>query len=229
MTDRVLGVDACKTGWIGIVLERDRVWAHYASTIGELVSTAESAGELAVVGIDMPIGLPDVGRRRADVQARQVVGPRRSSVFTTPVRPAVDAGDYAATVRVSRELTGGGISVQAFSLMTRIREVDTWVRECTQRVVEVHPEVSFAWMAGATLLDSKHTWAGVERRRGLLNEAGIKLATDLGDAGRAAGVDDVLDAAAAAWSARRVAARTAISLPDPPESFSDGLPCAIWA
>jgi predicted RNase H-like nuclease len=43
-----------------------------------------------------------------------------------------------------------------------------------------------------------------------------------------AGVDDVLDAAIAAWTARRVASGQARAVPDPPERFSDGLPCAIW-
>jgi predicted RNase H-like nuclease len=41
-------------------------------------------------------------------------------------------------------------------------------------------------------------------------------------------VDDVLDAAAAAWTALRVSQGAARCLPDPPETFSDGLPCAIW-
>ena len=221
-------MDACKTGWVGIVLDCRRTSAYHASTIVELVSAAEAAGELAVVAIDIPIGLPDAGRRRADVQARKMVGPRWSSVFITPVRPALQADDHASAVRVSQELTNDGISIQAFSLKQKILEVDAWVREETHRVVEVHPEVSFARMAGAPLVDSKTTWAGAERRRELLNEAGIRFVGHLGDAGRAARVDDVLDAAAAAWSARRVAVGRAISLPDPPEMFG-GLTCAIWA
>ncbi|MFD8862917.1 DUF429 domain-containing protein, partial [Streptomyces sp. NPDC059590] len=40
--------------------------------------------------------------------------------------------------------------------------------------------------------------------------------------------DDVMDAAAAAWSAHRIALGTAVSLPDPPETTRDGLPVAIW-
>jgi len=64
-------------------------------------------------------------------------------------------------------------------------------------------------------------------RRGLLAEAGIVLA-DLGPAGLRAGVDDVLDAAAVAWSARRVGLGTAIARPDPPEIFADGIACAVW-
>jgi predicted RNase H-like nuclease len=41
-------------------------------------------------------------------------------------------------------------------------------------------------------------------------------------------VDDVLDAAAVAWTARRYVDGAARSLPDPPEAFADGWPAAIW-
>jgi predicted RNase H-like nuclease len=41
------------------------------------------------------------------------------------------------------------------------------------------------------------------------------------------GVDDVLDAAAAAWSACRILNGQAKSLPDPPEVV-DGYPVAVW-
>jgi len=44
-----------------------------------------------------------------------------------------------------------------------------------------------------------------------------------------AAVDDVLDAAAAAWTARRYANGQAQSMPGTPEVFSDGIECAIWA
>ena len=44
-----------------------------------------------------------------------------------------------------------------------------------------------------------------------------------------ADIDDVLDAAAAAWSARRIAAGEAISLPAHPPVDTRGRPIAIWA
>jgi len=50
-----------------------------------------------------------------------------------------------------------------------------------------------------------------------------------GEAGDKAAVDDVLDAAVAAWSARRYAEGTATALPAPPEVFDDGPAAAIWA
>jgi predicted RNase H-like nuclease len=62
----------------------------------------------------------------------------------------------------------------------------------------------------------------------LLAETGIVLPGDLGPAGEEAAVDDVLDAAAAAWTALRVFRGEAQPCPDPPELFSDGLASAIW-
>ena len=229
MTDRVLGVDACRGGWVGVVLDGDAASAYLAPTIAALVRAVDADGVAAVVAIDIPIGLADAGPRRADLLARPLVGRRASAVFRTPVRRALEAVDHATAVRVNRELAGEGVSIQAYSLREKILDVDAWVRKRDRRVVEVHPEVSFAAMAGAPLPDGKNTWAGVERRRALLAGAGIILRGELGAAGRAARVDDVLDAAAAAWTARRVAAGTAGCVPDPPEVFSDGLPCAIWA
>ncbi|NKQ55808.1 DUF429 domain-containing protein [Amycolatopsis sp. K13G38] len=222
---RVLGADACRAGWVGVTL--DDVRAYVAATIGELVELAEADGPVEVVGIDIPIGLPDRGRRQADVLARQAIGPLRSSVFMTPVRAALEAPDHRTASAINCEQAGEGVSIQAYGLRMKLLQVDAWVRTQDRRVVEIHPEVTFAELAGAPLTASKHTWAGAATRNGLLADAGVVL-SDLGPAGRRAGVDDVLDTAAVAWSARRVAGGTARALPDPPEVFGDGLPCAVW-
>jgi predicted RNase H-like nuclease len=94
------------------------------------------------------------------------------------------------------------------------------------RVAEVHPELCFARLAGQPLPDSKRTWTGAMHRRRLL--ADNVLPDDLGPAGRAAAIDDVLDAAAAAWTARRIALGQALPLPDPPEPLANGHTAAIW-
>jgi predicted RNase H-like nuclease len=225
---RVLGVDACKSGWIGVVLSEGAVSAHAAAEIGGLVEEAAAGGPLAVVAVDIPVGLPDTGRRQADVLVRKAVGPLWPSVFMTPVRPALEAADYATAAELSRRLAGEGISRQAFALQARVLQVDRWVRQAPHRVVEVHPEASFAELAGAALQSRKSSWAGIALRRRLLAGAGISLPDDLGPAGEKAAVDDVLDAAAAAWTAVRVLRGQARSTPSPPELFSDGLPSSIW-
>ena len=224
----MLGIDACKAGWVGIVLSQGTVSAHLAARIGDLVEDASSSGPLSVIAIDIPIGLPDRGRRQADLLIRKAVGPRWASVFMTPVRPSLEAADFATATAASRRLAGEGISRQAFALQAKILQVDNWVRQTRHRVVEVHPEASFAQLAGAPLHSAKSTWAGIAQRRQLLTEAGIVLPDDLGTAGEKAAVDDILDAAAAAWTAMRVIRDQARPHPDPPELFSDGLASAIW-
>lgn len=221
--DTVLGVDACKTGWVGIAWSGGTVTAHHAPTIAEL---ADAAGPLAVIAIDIPIGLPDRGHRRADQLARDFIRPRHSSVFLTPVRATLGIRQHLRANAVNREHTGQGLSIQAFSLLPKIQEVDDWLPKAPCQVVEVHPEVSFRELADEPL-PPKKTWAGAERRRALLREAGITLTGDLGAAGKAA-VDDVLDAAAAAWTARRVQLGAAVPFPNPPEILADDTEAAIW-
>jgi predicted RNase H-like nuclease len=56
------------------------------------------------------------------------VGPRRASVFMTPVRAALEAARYAAAVRANREQAGEGISAQAYGLRPKILEVNSGAR-----------------------------------------------------------------------------------------------------
>jgi hypothetical protein len=49
------------------------------------------------------------------------------------------------------------------------------------------------------------------------------------EAANAVPVDDVFDAAIAAWSAARITADQAVRYPDPPQVFSDRLAAAIHA
>lgn len=226
---RVLGVDGCAAGWVGIALGTGTPRAYLASSVMSLVGQAGADAPLSVVAIDIPIGLPDAGRRLADVRARSEIGNLRPSVFMTPVRAALEAPDHPTAVAINRELAAEGVSRQAYGLRKRIFEVEAFIQTADLAVVEVHPEVCFARMLGGPLTARKTTWAGVELRRRLLTANGVLLSGNLGLPRLDAGVDDVLDAGAAAWTARRVADGQAQSMPDPPELFSDGWPAAIWA
>jgi predicted RNase H-like nuclease len=226
-TERVLGVDACRAGWVGIALTGDRIEAYQTRRIADLVKSAAADGPLEVIAVDIPIGMPDNTRRQADVEARRAVGQLASSVFMTPVRGTLEYGDHGSASAHNRERVGEGISIQAFGILPKVREVDLWLPHAPCRVVEVHPEVSFATLNGAPLEVRKHTWTGARLRHRLLADAGIDI-RDIGEPGAKAGVDDVLDAAVAAWTARRVHAGTASSLPPESEVFSDGQRSSIW-
>jgi predicted RNase H-like nuclease len=216
LANPVLGVDACKSGWVAIRLA-DTVTAHFAEHIADLVAETD-----AVVAIDIPIGLADSSHRKADELGREFLGHRSSSLFMTPVRAALEAATHDLASAINRGHTGKGISIQAFSLRKSILQVDAWLPKAPCPVIEIHPEMSFAELAGAPLDERKKTWAGAERRRELLAKAGIAFSGPLGLAGVDAGVDDVLDAAAAAWTARRYLLGDAIRTPE----SGDG--AAIW-
>lgn len=225
-TPRVIGVDGCKNGWIGIASD---LRAYFGATIDQLVSEGDADGELSVIAIDIPIGLPVSGSRQADVLARRVVGKRSSSVFPTPIREALFAESHAKASAISLRVAGKGLSQQAFALGKKILEVDGWVLSSGRSVIEVHPEVSFATMAKHSLEYPKSSWPGIEERRQMLASVGIEVPADLGPAATMAKIDDVLDAAAACWTAARYAEGIAESLPTPGEDFGDGHLAAIWA
>ena len=219
-----LGVDACRAGWVGVLLDDStRARVTVAATFVELLTVASAD----VVAVDMPIGLPDTTRRQADVLARAELGPRRSSVFMTPTRTALDEPTHAKADAVNRIRAGEGISTQAFHLRPKLKEVEAVAFARAYQIVEAHPEVSFRQLAGEPLAWSKRTPAGMRIRRSLLRTAGIVL-TRPDRVGPGVGPDDVLDAAAAAWSARRVRDGVARPIPNLPEVFSDGWPAAIW-
>jgi predicted RNase H-like nuclease len=163
--------------------------------------------EAGVIGVDIPIGLPVEGQRRADLEARRFVGGRRSSVFFAPVRAAFEEESYAAARARYR-----GISAQAWALKHAILEVEEHAAD--PRVVEVHPEVSFRALKGGALPYRKRSWNGQQHRLRLLRAAGIELPPIL-DAGLAP-ADDLIDAAVVAWSAGRIAAGQAKTLPEDP-------------
>ena len=225
MTAVVLGVDACPAGWVGALLAEDSLTLATANTVAELVAAAALAP--TVVGIDIPIGLPDTGHRLADVAARtELPVGRKSSVFPTPARAAVAATTWQEANAANRAATGKGLSHQAFNLCGKVAEVDAWVRGGSSgvAVIEVHPEVSFTAL-GADTLASKKTAAGRATREAALRAAGIAVPPDL--RGPGFGADDALDACAVAWTALRHARGESRTLPEVPERFSDGLVAAI--
>ena len=222
-----VGVDGCKQGWIAIALrDREPAEGQFVTSLDELLDAIPDA---QAVAIDIPIGLPTSGRRRADIEARALLGARRNSVFLTPVRDAISARSHAEATAKARSITGSGISRQAFALAPKIREAERWSAAVPLPVWEVHPEVSFAIMMGGPAAWPKSTWSGLRERQRALERVGISL-DDVGPAGTRAGADDVLDAAAAAWSAARLLRGEGISLPDPPETSPGSTnPMAIWA
>lgn len=206
---RVAGVDGTKGGWVAVELVDGRFAG--ARLLRPVETRFEELADAELIAVDVPIGF---GPRAADAAARRFLGRAASTVFAIPGRELLE-----------RPFGPGlGISAQAHALGRRILHV-TALAASDARLHEAHPEVSFRAMSGAPLRFRKKSAGGVVERLELLRLRGIELG-DLGEAA-ACPIDDVLDAAAAAWSADRIAGGRARSLPEPPE-LVDGRPVAIW-
>jgi predicted RNase H-like nuclease/RimJ/RimL family protein N-acetyltransferase len=199
----VAGADACRGGWCVVTLP---VEGDAAVEVVERFSTVagrQARSQLGAVGVDIPIGLSDDGPRRCDLEARELVGPRRSSVFPAPVRPVLGARTYEQALGRARQVSGVGLSKQAWNLVPKITEVDRLLDPTRQgRIFECHPEAAFAALAGHPMAHSKKQVAGRLERLALLRPRipGIDPLVTRPPKGAAA--DDVIDAAVLAVTAK---------------------------
>lgn len=245
------GVDGCKAGWIAVRQDPggSPAVAVYPG-FGDLLATLPPD---SIVAVDMPIGLPEIsgkGGRGPEALVRPLLGERQSSVFAIPSRAAVyadtaafstvgawyEAHRRASAVATTTSNPPRGVSIQAFGIFAKIREIDGLLAahpELRARVFESHPEVAF-WrlndgraMALPKKIKGAVNPAGMEERRSLLTRHGYDRAFLDRMPPRGAAADDFLDAAAMLLIAGRIARGEAVSYPDPPLIDGRGIPVAI--
>ena len=204
----VVGVDGCPAGWVcfHVNLESRATTVTTASQISELIATSPKP---RLVAIDIPIGLPTKGSRACDKAARSLLRkPRSNSVFPAPVRATLAANTYREACALSVLTHGKSLSRQAFEIIHKIREVDDLITPVLQTwIFEVHPEVSFWALNGRqSLKHAKLKKEGKAERIKLLLPHYPAIEKHLAELSKAeVSADDLLDAAAAAWTAESVA------------------------
>jgi predicted RNase H-like nuclease len=131
-----------------------------------------------------------------------------------------------------------GVSIQAFGIFPKIREIDGLMRErpgLRERVFESHPEVAFMRLnAGQPMLLPKKVKgtvnpAGMEERKVLLARNGYERRFLDQQPPGGAKPDDFLDAACMMLVAGRIKRGEAVAFPDPPGRDGFGIPVAIRA
>ncbi|MEV4708216.1 DUF429 domain-containing protein [Actinoplanes sp. NPDC049316] len=221
---RVIGVDAYALGWVAVELH-DGAFARamLAASLYEIIAASSSA---AAIGVNIALGIPADRWRTVETVVAEQLGARRGSVQRIPPWPVWQEADFTRANKRCRELTGTGLSRQSWGLRSKVLEANAIRERHPTLLFEANPELSFRTMAGEPLIHAKKTWTGHHHRRDLLARHGIVVPHILGPAGMAP-PDDILDAAAIAWSAHRKATGTARSYPSPPEQV-DGTPVAVW-
>ncbi|HYA68102.1 MAG TPA: DUF429 domain-containing protein [Acidimicrobiales bacterium] len=211
----VAGIDGCRGGWVMVTVPADGVGTISVERVVCLkhVMALLDSGELCVAAIDIPIGLSKDGPRQCDVEARKMIGGRRSSVFTTPVRAVLGSKTYAEANSVSRSVSGKGMSRQAYALLPKIYEADLLMTPDRQvQVVESHPEVCFTILAGTPMAHHKATAEGRSERLAALRTVYPDVDAHAAKPMVRVAPEDILDAFVAAWSARRWLTKSHVQL-----------------
>ncbi len=239
----VAGVDGCPGGWLVVLHPLAEPAAACAKLVRTFAQVLAIAPQLEIIGVDMPIGLPEtsrIGGRTADIEARANLGARQSSVFAVPSRAAVMCTDYreACAAALATSDPPRKVSKQCFNLFPKIREIDALMAPLLQqRVFETHPELAFWALNGkqplgeAKKVKSRPHPPGLELRRGLLAAAGYDqgfLRDTSCYRASVVGPDDLLDAAVCAWSAARIARGKGCRFPSDPPLDAKGLRMEIW-
>jgi predicted RNase H-like nuclease len=242
----VAGADGCPAGWLVVFRRAGR--QHRARIFRAIADAIVSPEQPRLIAVDIPIGLPDTsvrGGRAADREARRALGPdRQSSVFPAPSRPTLEATSFAEACDIEQRHSAPAkkVSQQVFNILRKIQEVDTIARHQPGVIFECHPEVSFSVMNNGVAMrlpkkvsrrknSSGLHENGLEERRALLVGKGYTksfLTTRIGSSDEH-GLDDLIDACAAAWTAERILKGEAIRLPAKADIDGCGLDMAIWA
>ena len=230
----VVGVDGCPAGWIAIIWG----WSLTHCLCRSFAEVLALAGD--VIAVDMPIGFltEDVaGGRLAEQSLRKFLKIKHSSVFPTPARATVEANpqtrEIAGEINRRNSSPPKSISVFTFGILGKMHEVDRLMTPGLQtRVFETHPEACFTMMNDRVpILTSKKRTEGRKQREAALNAAGFPrhLLPPAAYRRREVGADDLLDACACAWAARRILEGRSIRFPANPPLDAKGLRMEINA
>lgn len=231
----VIGVDGCRAGWIAAV------WGETIECRLCLDFSAVLALTGEIIAVDMPIGFLDVvedGGRTAEREARKMLsGSRKSSMFSSPCRAVVEANPatYAKAVALNMRHSQSRkkkLTQQSFNLIRKMHDIDCLMTPAHQsRVFEVHPELAFCLMNDeCSIAEKKRTSTGRKIRLELLKKAGFPVPEQLpAFSSRAVEANDLVDAFACAWAARRILEKRARRWPDNPPRDAKGLRMEINA
>jgi len=230
----VAGVDGCKAGWLCVAKDLD-TGLITSAVFSNAQILLQQKPEPLIIAVDIPIGLTEVGPRQCDIAARKLLGPRASSVFPAPIRPALQSKTRQHADEICRNIEGKGVSAQSFAIFKKVLEFDTILStkpHLQDRVKEIHPEVCFwAWSNKRAMLYNKKSIGGrAERHELVVKHFGVEAVeeTRAKYLVKCVSHDDIHDAFAALWTAERIFKGRAGVIPDPSPCDAMGLHLEMW-
>lgn len=235
---KYVGLDWASKGWFGVIIDDEAGWE--TDLFPSIWSLWKYHSDASRILIDIPIGLPSDEKRACDVEAKEKLGHRQSSVFYTPIREAVYEQNLEGAKETNEAQANYSIQNQAWGIVPRIREVDEFLDMypgARDRLQETHPEICFYTLNGQKpIKHSKQTDKGLSQRKALLEEEhseameifenSVEKYTTPSYAPMVSGRDDIVDALVAAVTAKRAPEKCS-TLPEAPPTDERGIPMQI--
>jgi len=230
---KTAGIDGCKAGWILITFDKNPAY-NVLRNDDELKEAFHSYDRIF---IDMPIGLENENyTRECDRLLREKLGPEyASSVFSPPIRPALNAPSYVEANMQSYDYTEKKLTVQAWNITPKIRTIDELLKmdeSLKKKVLESHPELLFMNLNGGMIYQKKKTKKGLRHRLSLITEheeIAADFFRDIKEEYRRNEVeeDDIVDSMSLALAAKHSAESGLKTIPENPPVDTEELPMAI--
>ncbi len=209
MTESIdlIGVDGTSSGWIASI-GNSKIKRLSTIIFSEKLDKILSDYPNSIVVIDMPVELNKKNYlRECDVLAKRYLGRKfQSSIFIPPLKRLIKCSSYQEANKLSKEITGKGLSKQSWHLKNKISEVQV-LSKLSYKIYEGHPECSFKMLKNETLNAKKKSVLGIFERLDLIQKAGfdplsisLKLEND-----STIKIDDVLDSMVLFITALRIA------------------------
>lgn len=162
-----VGVDWGSNGWVCARWSDAEGWD--ATVLPSFLDVWHTYKDAAQILVDIPIGMPKEGHRDCDREAKETLAHAPQRVFWTPPREALKYHSYEE----AKENTDTSMTTQSWSILPRIRELDTFFAEFPDahgQVREAHPEICFTELGGGKASSSsKQTEAGSGERLEILD------------------------------------------------------------
>jgi predicted RNase H-like nuclease len=161
-----IGVDWASGRWVVVIANEEETTVRTEPSFLNIWHEYGKDPDVKSILVDVPIGLPEDGERVCDVEAKEVLGNRGSTVFSIPSREVVESRCY----RDARESNNGSLGSQSWWLFPQMREVDVFLQEhknAREKVYESHPELCF-WKLSDDSTTSKLPEKGREERLQIL-------------------------------------------------------------
>jgi len=231
------GVDACKGGWI---VAKSPSWpcreVPCLAVCPDFRVVLALTADCKRVAVDIPIGIPSGQQiRGCDRQAKDFLRKNDhnpAAVFFTPPRECLPAEEVKEFQRLHKRVREVGAGYPVWGFMKKLKQAnEAMTPKLQERVIEFHPELTWLRLAGKNL-SSKHENEGITERKKVLHPAVPELEKLLSwkdSLGRAAALDDILDALVGLAVAKASLGNSPYRLPTgQTEVDSAGLRMEIW-